>query len=650
MSNHRQQERKVYLYSMNACTIMMRGVIYLCFTLLIAGSVFAQSKPNILWLVIEDTSPDFIGCYGNPFSKTPVIDQLAREGIRFTNAFSTNTVCSPSRSCIITGARSNELGTGNHRSDYQIPDFIHGFPYYLRKEDYYTSNNSKTDYNTVAAARIIKESWEESSDQAGWWHRKPGQPFFAVFNFMDSHESRTMHDPYSKYQKMVLDQLPAERIINDEKLPLPPYCKDTKEVRKQYARIYNSISLADMKLGQIIERLKKDGLMDSTLIFFYADHGEAMPRGKSNGINRGYRVPFIIWIPPAYQHLSPWGKPGTVSTELIDFEDLAPTMIDLVAGKKPDYMKGRSLMGTHRNKPVNKLFLTQDRSGESPDLVRSVTDGRYMYSRNYMNFMPESRYMRYHEEADISLLRRNYFDKGMSNPVESIDFLPRPAEYLFDTKKDIWEITNLAGKKEYQPLLQHMRSLLDSFVLAKKDIHFLPEYEMSEVDKNAVMYTYRESAENYPLKKIYAAAALSGFQGDAVMKQQLSLLNNENKILRFWGMMGLRNQTILQEAIINRIAEKLNDPYPPIQILAAAICYKHSQSDNAKEILIKYLLEQNKHLQLGALQQVTYLKNGKDFIEQVKQVLAHAPKEVEGVAYAAECYLYKFANKSLSLQ
>ncbi len=132
-----------------------------------SNAVFAQTKPNILWLVIEDTSPDFIGCYGNNFAKTPVMDKLANEGIRFANAYSTNTVCSPSRSCIITGVRSNQLGTGNHRSNYKIPDSIHGFPSYLHTAGYYTSNNSKTDYNTSAAKRIIKESWDESSAKAG---------------------------------------------------------------------------------------------------------------------------------------------------------------------------------------------------------------------------------------------------------------------------------------------------------------------------------------------------------------------------------------------------------------------------------------------------------------------------------------------------
>jgi len=125
---------------------------------LFTSTVFAQRKPNILWITIEDTSPQFIGCYGNKDARTPVIDQLANEGVRFTNAFSTGTVCSPSRSCIITGVKTYKMGTGNHRSNYPIPGFIKGFPYYMQQEGYYTTNNSKTDYNVGNVEAFTEEA------------------------------------------------------------------------------------------------------------------------------------------------------------------------------------------------------------------------------------------------------------------------------------------------------------------------------------------------------------------------------------------------------------------------------------------------------------------------------------------------------------
>ena len=186
---------------------MKSWMLWTAITLLQCAAM-AQSRPNILWVVIEDTSPEYIGCYGNEAVHTPHIDSLAATGVRFLNAYSTGTVCSPSRSAIITGVKTYKTGTGHHRSAVPLPEQIKGFPELLRASGYYTSNNSKTDYNTSSANRLIRDSWNESSNTAGWWNRMPGQPFFSVFNFGASHQSRTMTNPFDLYQKQVLDLLP----------------------------------------------------------------------------------------------------------------------------------------------------------------------------------------------------------------------------------------------------------------------------------------------------------------------------------------------------------------------------------------------------------------------------------------------------------
>lgn len=611
--------------------------------------VLAQknTKPNILCLVMEDTSPDYIGCYGNKQVITPVIDKLAAEGVRFVNAFSTNTVCSPSRSCIITGVPPYKLGTGNHRSAYSIPDTIHGFPFYLRQAGYYTSNNSKTDYNTNAEKRIINESWDENSVKASWEKRKPGQPFFAVFNFLDSHESRTITNPYSIYKTQVLDQLPANRIITEENVPLPPFLPDAPEIRKEYVRIHNAISLADLKMGQVLAKLEAQGLKDSTIIFMYADHGEAMPRGKTNGINRGYRVPFVIWFPAMYKHLSPWGTAGVVSDELISFEDLAPTMIALAEGKKPNYLEGRTLIGTKREKNVDLLFLAQDRSGESPDLVRSVTDGRFMYSRNYMSFMPEMRYMKYHDFGRLQQLYRIAFDEGKLSTIQKIGMIPRPAEYLFDIKNDSWELNNLAANASHIAVLHKMRTALEKHVLQSKDIHFLPEYEMDQVNNKMHMYDFRQDAENYPITKIYEVAQLSGFKGTAYKKKQLNYLTSKHQIQRYWGAMGLLSQNNLEKKDLKIIEIGLKDKYPPVQIICAALVYKYASSKEARDILLQFINNKNPLLQVEALQQLTYMKDVKAFIPSIKNIHANAKAYELSVANAAEVFLYKFANQVL---
>jgi len=369
--------------------------------LIVSNTLSAKNTPNILWITIEDTSPQFIGCYGNKDARTPYIDQLAKEGVRFTNAFSTGTVSSPSRTCIITGVKTYKTGTGNHRSNYPVPEFIKGFPYYLQKEGYYTTNNSKTDYNVANAAEFTREAWDESSQKAGWWNRKPGQPFFAVFNYNESHQSRTMTQSYQWYLDNVINQLQVRERIADNDFDMPPFYYDSPEMRKQFARVYNSIVLTDNKIGELLQRLERDNLKDSTIIFFYADHGEGIPRGKTNGINLGYRVPFIIWFPEIYKHLSPWGSGGVVTDELTTFEDLATSLISLAGGKIPGHLTGRILLGENRSMPADHLILSSDRSDNGIDMIRTVTDGRYIYSRNFMPFMPELRYIRYMEIAEI---------------------------------------------------------------------------------------------------------------------------------------------------------------------------------------------------------------------------------------------------------
>ncbi len=577
-------------------------------------------KPNILWITIEDTSPQFVGCYGNPDARTPVIDRLAAEGVRFTNAFSTGTVCSPSRTAIITGVKTYKTGTGNHRSKYPIPGFMKGFPYYLQQAGYFTSNNKKTDYNVANEKDYIREAWNESSGDAGWWHRKAGQPFFAVFNFMDSHQSRTMTESYSWYLENVLDKLPENERISDTAFQMPPFYHDSPEMRKQFARVYNSIKLTDDEIGALLDRLDKDHLRNSTIIFFYADHGEGEPRGKTNGINLGYRVPFVIWIPDMYKGLSPWGTGGVVTDELVDFEDLAPTVISLAGGVVPDYMKGRILMGKDRSKPTDHLVLSEDRSDNGIDMVLSVTDGRYMYSRNFMPFMPEARYIRYMEIGEIKQQMRHDLASGKLDPLQKSLFEPRPAEFLFDIQNDIWETHNLVNDPASQLVLDHMRSQLAGEVLDSRDVMFLPEFEIANLSDTTTAYEYRLDDQRYPVETIWLAASLSGKRGEAFSAEQAGWLKNNNKIVRYWAALGLRSQdsTVLQ-SYRNELTKAMDDPYPPAAITAAAINYGVFGSSDAEVRLKSWCLNDNNFLALMAVNYLIYARDKAPFVETVRK-------------------------------
>ena len=619
---------------------MMKGFQHLLLLPLLGGCVASTpDKPNILWVTIEDTSPQFIGCYGNEEAHTPVIDQLASEGVRFTNAFSTGAVSSPSRSAIFTGVKTYETGTGNHRSIFPVPSFMKGFPWYMREAGYHTSNNAKTDYNVANEQQFIDEAWNESSARTGWWNRKPGQPFFAVFNFMDSHQSRTMTQPYAWYREKIFNRLTEDAKITDEAFEMPPFYHDSPEMRKQFARVYNAISLTDRKIGQLLSRLEADGLKDSTIIFLFADHGEGMPRGKTNGINYGYRVPFIAWFPEMYKHLSPWGTGGVVTDELIDFTDLAPTLISISGGDVPKQMKGRKLLGKDRFVPTDHLILSSDRSDNGIDMVRTITDGRYVYSRNYLPYMPEVRYIRYMEIGEIKQQMRDDLAEGKLNELQKSLFETRPAEFLFDIENDLWETRNLTEDPAFLPVLQKMRKQLKTHILQSRDVMFLPEYEIAKLSDTTTAWEFRLDKQHYPLEKIYEAASLSGFRGEETTKKQIRFLEDENKIVRYWAAVGLRSQASHDlQSYAKEILKAMNDVYPPVAVTASAIAWQVFNSSQAGKNLKKYCKEEDMNVVLMAIHYLQYSDNKRPFVETIRSV-HHMEKLTYDVKAACMDYL-----------
>lgn len=508
--------------------------------------------PNILWLTYEDTSPQFIGCYGNEHAHTPNIDGLAAEGVRFDAAFSTGAVSAPSRFCLITGLRPTSYGTGNHRSQYRIPDDIKGFPYYLRQVGYYTTNNSKTDYNLANPKKLIAEAWNESSDKAGWWNRKPGQPFFAVYNSMSSHQSRTMTHTWNYYENTVLNHLEKHEKITPKGLEIPSIYRDSPEMQKQISRVYNSISLMDKEFGQWLKRLEDEGLRDSTIIFCFSDHGEGITRGKGSAVGMGYKIAFVAWFPPMYQHLSPWGS-GVVTDELVSFEDFAPTVLKLAGVEIPEYMQGRSFI-KDPSPAKEYVFPAVDRTDESSELSRSITDGRYLYTKVFMPFQPFVRWNMYYDVSDLQqIIRREYKNKQL-NAFQSSMLEPRSSEYLYDLKNDKWEIHNLIDQKELQPLINKMRMALKKELIGKRDAHFLTEYTI----KNSQLSPYELASDLnlYPIESILDVAFTIG-EGEQVIETQLKAMTDTNPLVRYWASIGLFSQPMLSAQQRKTVAKLL---------------------------------------------------------------------------------------------
>ena len=604
----------------NSVQVITAGVL-MCGAFTVKGIAQTNEKPNILWITIEDTSPQFIGCYGNKGVKTPVIDELATQGVRFTNAFATAPVCSSSRSTIITGVATEALGTGNHRSNYPIPDFIKGFPHYLRKAGYYTTNNVKTDYNISGVKHFIDEAWDECSTKATWKNRADGQPFFAVFNYMSSHQSRTMTNPRSWYEKNVVNELPLHLVTDTSEFINPPFLRNSPEMKQHFSRVYNSINLTDYEIGKLIKQLKDDGLYDNTIIFFYADHGEAIPRGKCNPISLGYKVPFIIRFPEKFKHLNPWGN-SEVSDELISLEDLAPTMLSISGVPLQKYFTGRAFMGENRQKPGKYVYASRNRIDESPDLARSVTDGRYIYTRVFMPQYPVLKYQKYGDVSDIvKTIRADYASGSLNEYQSELISVPRPVEYLYDLKNDTWELNNLAFYKEYSRVKNKFRKQLLGHLIRINDVHFLSEHEILMRSSQSTAYNIRNDKTVFNLKPVLKTAAMTG-TGDDALKFQVKALAHTDPAVRYWAIIGLLNQR--PEAVSpfkNRVFSILSDENPTCKIEAAGLLLKFYNDNKSREILTAFALGDDKLLSLHALQKIQYSERTEQFISVLKEFI-----------------------------
>ena len=616
------------------------------------------SRPNILWLTYEDTSPQFVSCYGmTPVVTTPNIDQLAKEGVLFNNAYATAPVCSASRSAIMTGVCNESTGLGHHRSRYKLPkDLIKGFPYYLKQDEYYTTNNSKTDYNVYDNKEFIDEAWSESSTHAHWRDRSSKeQAFFSVFNYDHSHQSRTMTQPWNWYQDKVLNQLDPKEIIQEEDVKVPPFYKDNAEMKHHLSRTYNSLKLCDREIGKRIQELKDDGLYEDTIIFCFADHGEGIPRGKFNSIGFGYRSSFVIRVPEKYQHLSPW-ESGLITDELVSFEDLAPTMLSLTGQNLPEYLTGRAIMG-NKQKPAPKyIHAARTRIDDSPDLCRSIIDERYVYTRNYMPHFPLLKYQKYGDVGGFQrAIRRDHKNNQLNEVQSEMLNATRPKEYLFDIKNDPWETKNLATLPEFKDILIKFRNTSAAHIIESQDVMFLPESYMNTEAKDNIPYLSKGDYSYNPLSEILKVASWVGSEDK--LKEQLKALDADHSCVRYWASIGLfANRNILKDHI-EEVGIKLigQEDFVKAELLAAL--YLHS---NNKEYFIEIeaiLNSDDLILAHQMLEKLIYLgERAVDFLDVVRELqkkvyackLKPLPFYYFPIQQASDIFLSLYGNEALA--
>lgn len=452
-------------------------------------------RPNILWLVTEDMGA-YIPPFGDSTIATPNLSRLAQEGVIYPNLYSTSGVCAPSRAAIATGMYPSSIGANHMRTNSYMdvtrlpayeaipPSEVKMISQWMRMQGYYCTNNFKTDYQFKEPVT----AWDESSPYAHWRNKEDNQPFFAVFNFTDTHESG-LFEPYGqKYietrhhhsgdrsytwgKNRMTEQETPKYLSKDSKFNIPPYLPNTEVARRDMWKLYNNIGEMDRQVGAVLKQLEDDGLLENTIIFFYGDHGGPLPREKRLIYDSGLNTPMIIRFPNKL-------KAGTKDNQLISFVDFAPTLLSLIGEEPKSYMQGQAFLGEHQAEERKYIYAAADRFDGFTDAIRAARDKQFKYIRNYR---PEQGYylpVAYREKIPTMQELLKLRDGGKLNDVQIQWFREhKPKEELFDCNSDPYELNNLADNSAYKEKLNELRVEMDGWLNNIGDNPNLKEYDL----------------------------------------------------------------------------------------------------------------------------------------------------------------------------
>ena len=551
----------------------MKGLTTLLATLLGATLLHAaQDRPNILWITSEDNGPH-LGCYGDRYTVTPNLDGLGAKGMIFKRAWSCAPVCAPARTTIISGLFPPSTGSEHMRSMVPMPAGKKMYPEFLREAGYYCTNNSKEDYNLQKP----RDLWNESSGKAHWKNRPPGQPFFAIFNHLISHESQIRNE---------ID--PKDRIHDPAKVRVPAYHPDTPEVRKDWAQYYDRLTMMDALAGKNLKELAEAGLADDTIVFYYGDHGSGMPRSKRWPCNSGLQVPLLVYFPEKWRHLAPKEyQAGGKSDRLVSFVDLAPTLLSIAGVKPPEWLQGHAFAGQFQTAPQPFIYGFRGRMDERYDMVRSVTDGRYIYLRNYLPHVSQGQHVSYQFQTPTTQVWRKLFDEGKLNEAQSIFWkTPKAPEELYDLQSDPDEVKNLANSPTHQTILKRLRQAQQDLAFKIRDVGFLPEGEIHSRSEGSTPYDMGHDDSKYPFKRIFETAELATLLKPDALPKLKQAMNDPDSAVRYWGAMGLlmRGQAGV-EAARSELQAALKDSSAYVRIAAAQALGQYDGAAGLKNAL-----------------------------------------------------------------
>jgi len=593
--------------------------LFMTATSCVAGASRGNAKrPNILWITSEDNSP-YLGCYGDPLAKTPNLDRLAREGVRYRNAFANAPVCSAARSTLITGMHACSLGIHNHRSGVPIPASFQFYPELLRRAGYYCTNNSKTDYNvSVKGKRSPTHFWDASSNKAHYKNRPEGSPFFAVFNTTYSHEGQTKDNIYARRREQGV--FPSERVVPPGKVKLPPYHPDNPIIRENWSRYYDNLWLMDKTVGQHLKDLEEAGLAEDTIVFYYADHGGALPRGKRNIHDSGTRVPLIIRFPKKWSHLAP-AKPGQWVDGPVAFVDFPATLCSLAGVRIPKNYEGKAFLGGQAAKQ-DHVFLFRARMDERYDTVRAVRTGEYLYVNNFSPHRPWGQHYSYPFSVMPSM--QAWYDEflaGRCDKTQARYWREKPGEEFYVIKDDPFQINNLIDSAKYAKTVDKMRRKLRDRIIETRDTGLIPEGMFGVLSGDKTIYEYAHSS-SYPIERVLHLATIATSRDASMLPELASALSDSHPVIRYWAATGclvLKGKSVPAAA---KLLKLLDDPAADVRIVAAEALGYLGHAEPAAKTLADILKTGNEYEALAAMNALETFATGKFLpLDRVKQLV-----------------------------
>lgn len=594
---------------------MKRFLLAVVLTLGVSLPVLAADRPNILWFTTEDIGPN-LGCYGDAYAVTPNLDSFAKRSQLYLRAWSNAPVCAAARTTIISGMYGPSTGGEHMRSMVPMPQGTKMYPELLREAGYYCTNNRKEDYNLEKTP----QTWDESSNKAHYKNRKPGQPFFAVFNTEVTHESQI--------------RKPGHTLVHDpEKVKVPPYHPDTPEVRHDWAQYADNITTMDSEFAKRMKELDEAGLTEDTIVFFYGDHGAGMPRHKRWPYDSGLRVPFIVHFPAKWKHLAPKGyAAGSVSAELVSFVDLAPTLLSIIGQEVPLWMQGRAFAGPHARPDPGFLYGFRSRMDERMDLVRSVTDGRFVYLRQYMPHLPYGQHVSYMFQMPTAQVWKRMAAEGLLNEAQSHFWNPKPSEELYDLQSDPYEVKNLAASKDYTEALAKMRAAHVAHMELTRDLGFIPEAERLRMAGDRSPRDVFASDGEYPFTQVFALAQKATDLSLQDTAPFVEALGDTNAIVRYWAVLGLhiRKKDGVKAGHL-ALVKACADDCPSVRVAAADALAQHGEAEDlakALEVLLA-AADATKVSNATATEALNAITNVGEKAAVLKDKLAALPRKAE---------------------